>query len=462
MTKSMTSGNPAKLILFFSLPLIVGNIFQQFYSMADTVIVGRTLGVNALAAVGCTGSITFFVFGFVGGFTTGLSIITSQYFGAENMIGVKRSFAASIILSGIVTVVLTLFSVVFAKAMLQMLKTPKEILDEALSYLIIIFWGTGASVMFNLASNMMRALGDSKHPLYFLILACGVNIVLDYVFICYFHMGVAGAGIATVIAQLLSGICCFWYIGKKIPQLRIGKEDMIMAKSELRRHFTIAMPMAFQMSIIAIGALILQFALNGLGAVAVAAYTAAQRIESIATMPMNSFGMTMSTYAAQNYGAGKIQRIKSGVFQCILISVSFSILMSLVNIIAGSGLVSVFVSAKEVEVLELAKTYLVITSICYWILSLLFVYRFTLQGLGRGLIPTIAGIAEMVMRAFAAMALVGPFGFAGAAVANPLAWLGACIPLAVAYYWIINMMSKKFLHKNKKKEQIAQNVEQFE
>ncbi len=444
MTKSMTSGNPAKLILFFSLPLIVGNIFQQFYSMADTVIVGRTLGVNALAAVGCTGSITFLVFGFVGGFTTGLSIVTSQYFGAENEIGVKRSFAASIILSSIMTVILTAFSVIFAKAMLQMLQTPEEILDDALAYLMIIFWGTGASVMFNLASNMMRALGDSKHPLYFLILACGVNIVLDYVFIRYFHMGVAGAGIATVIAQLLSGICCFWYIGKKIPQLQISKDDMIMAKSELRRHFVIAMPMAFQMSIIAIGALILQFALNGLGAVAVAAYTAAQKIASIASMPMNSLGITMSTYAAQNYGAGKIQRIKKGVFQCIMISVGFSILMSFVNIFAGSEMAAIFVSAKEMDVLEMAKTYLVITGLGYWILSLLFIYRFTMQGLGRGLIPTIAGIAEMLMRAFAAVVLVGPFGFAGAAVADPLAWLGACIPLAVAYYWTINSMSKRF------------------
>lgn len=444
MTKSMTSGSPAKLILFFSLPLIVGNIFQQFYSMADTVIVGRTLGVNALAAVGCTGSITFLVFGFVGGFTTGLSIVTSQYFGAENEIGVKRSFAASIILSSIVTVVLTILSVIFAKGMLQMLQTPEEILEDALSYLVIIFWGTGASVMFNLASNMMRALGDSKHPLYFLILACGVNIVLDYVFIRYFHMGVAGAGVATVIAQLLSGVCCFWYIGKKIPQLRISKEDMIMAKSELRRHFAIAMPMAFQMSIIAIGALILQFALNGLGAVAVAAYTAAQKIESIATMPMNSFGMTMSTYAAQNYGAGKIERIKKGVFQCILISVGFSVLMSVVNIVAGSEMTAIFVGQEEMEVLQLAKIYLVITGVCYWILSLLFIYRFTLQGLGRGLVPTIAGIAEMVMRAFAAVALVGSFGFAGAAVANPLAWLGSCIPLAVAYYWTVNSMSKRF------------------
>lgn len=444
MTKSMTSGNPAKLILLFSLPLIVGNIFQQFYSMADTVIVGRTIGVNALAAVGCTGSITFLVFGFVNGFTSGLSIITSQYFGAEDEEGVKRSFAASLILSIAVTLIMTILAVVFAKAMLEALQTPGEIIVDALSYLRIIFIGTGASVMFNLASSMMRALGDSKHPLYFLIFACGVNIVLDYVCILVFHMGVAGAGVATIAAQLLSGIGCFWYISKRMPQLWIKRQHILMAKEEFKRHLKVALPMAFQMSIIAIGALILQFALNGLGAVAVAAYTAAQKIESIATMPLNSFGAAMSTYAAQNYGAGKIGRIKKGVFQCILISVSFSILMGFINVYAGGSLAAIFVGSEEVGVLELAKTYLTITGVCYWVLSLLFIYRLTLQGLGRGLVPTIAGIAEMIMRAFAAIALVGTWGFAGAAVANPLAWLGACVPLAAAYYWTMHQMTKRF------------------
>lgn len=444
MTKNMTSGNPAKLILLFSLPLILGNIFQQFYSMADTVIVGRTIGVNALAAVGCTGSITFLIFGFVSGFTSGLSIITSQYFGAGNEEGVKRSFAASILLSISITVILTIISVIFAKSILELLQTPDEIIDDAYIYLLTIFIGTGASVLFNLTSNMMRALGDSKHPLYFLVFACALNILLDYLFIRAFHMGVAGAGVATVIAQLFSGICCWGYIKRKIPEFRIDKSHFRMAKKEFKKHLIVAMPMAFQMSIIAIGALILQYALNGLGAVAVAAYTAAQKIESIATMPMNSFGVTMGTYTAQNYGAGNIQRIKKGVFQCILISVGFSILMSVINVAAGSNLASFFVGQGENEVLELSRIYLIVTGVCYWVLSLLFIYRFTLQGLGQGLVPTIAGIAEMVMRAFASVALVGPFGFAGAAAANPLAWIGACIPLAIAYYWTMHKMSRRF------------------
>lgn len=441
MTKSMTAGTPAKLILLFSLPLIVGNIFQQFYSMADTVIVGRTIGVNALAAVGCTGSISFFILGFVMGFTSGLSIITAQRFGAQDEEGVKRSFAVSIILSTLLTILMTALSLILVRPMMPLLQTPPEIMEDAISYIRIIFWGIGASVLFNLASNTMRALGDSKTPLYFLIFACCINIVLDLVFILVFHMGVAGAGVATILSQLLSGICCFVFISKKMPMLWLKKEHFRAGWDEIKRHLFTALPMAFQMSIIAIGSLILQFALNSLGATSVAAYTAAQKIDSIATMPLNSLGAAMATYAAQNYGAGKPERIRKGVFQCILISVSFSILMSLMNIFAGSKLTAIFVGNAETQVLSLAETYLTINGAFYSVLALLFIYRFTLQGLGNGLIPTVAGVMELIMRAFGALILVNSFGFAGACAANPLAWIGACIPLAIAYYVTIRKIA---------------------
>lgn len=430
----MTTGNPAKLILLFALPLIVGNIFQQFYSMADTVIVGRTIGVNALASVGCTGSLSFFVLGFVMGFTSGLSIITAQRFGAQDEEGVKRSFAVGIMLSVILTVVMTVIALLAARPMLELLQTPSEIIDDAEAYIRIIFGGIISCVLFNLTSNMMRALGDSRTPLYFLVFACCVNIALDFIFILAFKMGVAGAGVATVLAQLLSGICCFIFIMKKMPILWVEKRHFHINREEIVRHLNTALPMAFQMSIIAIGSLILQFALNGLGAVSVAAFTASQKIDSIATMPMNSFGAAMATYTAQNYGAGKIDRIKKGVFQCILISVSFSILMGMVNIFAGSKLVMIFVGNEGGEVLSLAQIFLTMNGCCYFVLALLFIYRFTLQGLGNAIVPTIAGIMELIMRAFAALILVGPFGFAGACAANPLAWIGACIPLGVAYY----------------------------
>lgn len=443
MTKSMTNGNPAKLIVLFALPLIAGNIFQQFYSMADTIIVGRTIGVNALAAVGCTGSLNFFVLGFVMGFTNGLSIVTAQKFGGEDLEGVKRSFATGMVLCTVLALILTAAAVFLTRPMLEVLQTPEEIIDDAARYMKIIFWGISGSMLFNFTSNMMRALGDSRTPLYFLVLACSVNIVLDFVLILAFRMGVAGAGAATILSQLLSGICCFYYIMKKMPSLRVERRHFRLDKDEVVLHLKNAFPMAFQMSIIAIGALILQYALNGLGAVSVAAYTAAQKIDSIATMPLNSFGAAMATYTAQNYGAQKYGRIRKGVFQCICISVSVSIIMGILNNIAGSNLAAVFVGSGEKEVLEQAKTYLSITGILYWVLALLFIYRFTLQGLGNGVVPTIAGIMELIMRAFGAVILVAAFGFPGACWSNTLAWIGACIPLSIAYYISIHKLTRK-------------------
>lgn len=439
----MTTGNPAKLILIFTLPLIIGNIFQQFYSMADTLIVGRTIGVNALAAVGCTGSLSFFILGFVMGLTSGLSIITAQRFGAQDAAGVRKSFATSIILSLVASLLLTAIAAPLSRNFLELLQTPPEIIDDAVSYIRIIFLGIGASVMFNLLSNAMRALGDSRVPLYFLIIACCINIVMDYAFILLFGLGVAGAGYATVLSQLISGLCCIIYIRKKMPLLCITKDDFRIHPEDIRTHLKVALPMAFQMSIIAIGSLILQFALNGLGAVSVAAYTAAQKIDTIATQPMNSFGATMATYTAQNYGANKLDRIRKGVFQCILISVSFSIVMGLVNIFAGYQLTSLFVGSGEKEVLSLSQTYLQINGALYFVLALLFIYRFTLQGLGKGLIPTIAGIMELIMRAFGALILAAQLGFAGACASNPLAWIGACIPLAIAYYHTIGKINPR-------------------
>ncbi len=448
MTKTLTKGKPLLLILSFSLPLIAGNIFQQLYSMADTLIVGRTIGVHALAAVGCTGGITFLILGFVGGLTSGLSIITAQKFGSGDYDGVRRSFAVSIIISCISTILLTVISVLLTYPLLKLLQTPSEIIHDADVYLRIIFLGIPAIVLFNLLSNMIRALGDSKTPLYFLIFTCMVNIVLDLVFILVFHTGVAGAGIATVLSQLLSGILCILFIQKKMDLLWLRKSDFRWNSQNLRIHLITALPMAFQSSIIAIGSLILQFALNRLGATSVAAYTAAQKIETIATMPTNSFGIAMATYSAQNYGAGKIDRIRKGVTQCIFLSCTYSIAFGILLILIGRKLITLFVSSQETGVIQLSHTYLIITGCTYFILALLFIYRFTLQGLGKVLIPTIAGIMELVMRAFSGLILAEHFGFIGACLSNPLAWIGATIPLGIAYYIAIHQLEKKTVSQN--------------
>ncbi|MHB9294156.1 MATE family efflux transporter [Hollandina sp. SP2] len=355
MTKNLTVGNPAILILSFAGPLFVGNLFQQWYNMADTIIVGRTIGVEALAAVGCTGSINFLILGFVIGFTQGASIITSQRFGAGDTPGIRRSFAASILLGAGLTVVLMLISIPSARPLLRFLKTPEEILEGAYSYIVVIYGGIGAAVLFNLCSTIMRAVGDSRTPLIFLAFACIINIILDFLFILIFRMGVAGAAYATVIAQLLSGLLCIPILITKIPLLRITKEDWRgITRAELLTHIKGALPMGFQMSIIAIGIVTVQFALNQLGILAVAAYTASQKIDQFATMPMASFGAAMTTYAAQNYGARKIDRIRRGLIQCSLMSCAFSLFMGLLYFFAGRHLAALFIG-KEPAALALAQ-----------------------------------------------------------------------------------------------------------
>ena len=439
MTKSMTSGNPAKLIFMFTLPLIAGNIFQQLYIVIDTLIVGRTLGVNALAAVGSTGSLMFFIIGFVIGLTTGFSIITGQRFGAGDREGVRKSAAACAILSIISTIALTLFGVISAKPLLEIMQTPPEIITDAYHFIVVIYTGIGATLLFNMLSNLIRALGDSRTPLFFLVVACILNIILELLFILVFSWGVAGAALATVIAQTVSGLFCIFYIKRYLPILHLTKQDWHLDLEIIWQHLRIGLPMGFQGSIIALGAIILQVALNQLGPDSIAAYAAAQRIDMIANMPMMSFGMAMATYTAQNYGANNIGRIQQGIKQCILMSVSVSILFGLINMFYGSWMVGFFVEDAP-TVISLAQTYLNINGVSYWILSLLFIYRYTLQGLGQSIVPTIAGIMELVMRVFAALVMAHYFGFTGVCSANPLAWLGSAIPLMIAYYFTMKKL----------------------
>lgn len=433
MVKSMTQGNPAKLILLFAIPLIFGNLFQQIYNMADTFIVGQTIGMNALAAVGSTGSLIFFIIGFAFGFTSGLAILLSQRFGSNDYEGVRVSFAAGILLSAFVVIVLTVVSVIFARPALELMQTPEEIIDDSYKYLIVMLWGLAGIMGFNLLSNAIRALGDSRTPLFFLAIVCILNIFLDYVLIVHVNMGVAGASTATVISQFVSMILCIIYIKRRLPILHLKKEHFLAAPREFKAHIKVAIPMGFQASIIAIGAIVLQIALNRLGTTAVAAYSAASKIDSLGVMPLNSFGATMATYTAQNYGAKQYDRIKSGVRQCIMMSVGVSIAIAIINITLGRYLVGIFVGLDAVEVIGLGRTYLIVNGVMYWVLALLFIYRFALQGLGHSFVPTVAGVMELLMRAFAGIFLASSIGFIGAAMANPLAWVGAAIPLTIAY-----------------------------
>ena len=443
MAKDMTSGKPIKLIWNFTIPLLIGNLFQQLYNMADTFIVGRTIGVHALASVGSTGSIIFLILGFANGLTAGLAIPLAQRYGAKNYSGVKRSFYVSILISTVVAILLTILSMVFCRQILEIMQTPVEIIDGAYDYLMVIFAGIFSSMAFNLLSNIFRSIGDAKTPLYFLVIACIMNIILDVVFIAGIGMGVEGAGYATVLSQIFSALACILYIWKKIPILRLNSKDFIAESLDVKEHIRISFPMAFQSSIIAIGAIIIQITLNQLGATAVAAYTAAQKIDQVAILPMMSFGVTMATFVAQNYGAKKYNRIWRGVRDCIKLSLTFAISVGIILNLFSPIFIRVFVGVGHEEVVELGAIYFITNGTMYSLLSLLFIYRYTLQGVGKTFTPTVAGIMELCMRAFAAVVLSNLYGYTGATMANPLAWLGSLIPLMIAYYLFKNKFLKE-------------------
>ena len=408
--------------------------------MADTMIVGRTIGVEALAAVGATGSISFLIIGFSQGLTSGFAVITAQRFGAGDMDGVRKSVTSGILLGAGITVILTAVSVPLARPVLELMQTPEDILDDAHAYIAVIFAGIGASVMFNLLSNIIRALGDSRTPLLFLAAACVLNIGLDFVLILWCSMGVAGAAVATVFSQLVSGGLCLLYMFRRFPVLRLQRRDWIPERRMLLNESRVGLPMGFQMSIIAIGAMILQIALNRLGSTAIAGFIAAQKIDQLANQPMMSFGITMATYAAQNYGAGNMRRIRAGVRRCILMSVGFSIVCGGALILAAKPMAGLFVGADQPEVLDYVQTYLLLNASLYFLLALLFIFRYTLQGLGKSLFPTIAGVAELLMRTLAALVLANIWGYAGVCLSNPIAWFGALIPLTTAYVLTIRRL----------------------
>jgi putative MATE family efflux protein len=432
--RTLTKGNPLKLMILFTIPLLIGNVFQQLYSFMDALIVGRTIGKDALAAVGATGSINFLIIGFAQGTTAGLSVLTAQAFGARDERGVRKSFGSSIWISIAITAILTAVSVSMTRPLLELMQTPPEIIDQSVAFVRVIFIGVFASMAFNLLSNMMRALGDSRTPLIFLIIATVVNIALELLFILGFHWGVAGAGWATVIAQTFSAILCWLFIKKRIPLLVIRKQDLAFDWQSILEHLKVGLPMGFSMSIIAIGSVILQVMLNTLGTDAVAAYTAAGRIDQLATLPASSFGLAMATFAAQNLGAREYGRIRRGVHQTLALNVGVSAVLGALIIMFGRPLVNLFLGPNQPAVTALAQTYFHYNASMYWLLAILFTMRNLLQGLGKTMVPTVAGLFELLMRAFAGIVLVTHLGFAGASMANPLAWIGSVFVLVSVYF----------------------------
>ncbi len=433
--KDLTVGNPTKQIALFAVPLLIGNVFQQLYNMADMVIVGRTIGTEALAAIGATGSAAFLVIGMSFGLTSGFSVITAQRFGAGDEDGVRQSVATSVVLALALSVVITLVSTMTAYPLFRLLQTPEDIIDDSYRYVIIIYAGTAATMFFNLFSGILRALGDSVTPLLFLVVACIVNIILDYILIVNFGMGVAGAAWATIAAQALSVILCLVYSLKRFPILRLRRKDWRIAWSFARRQLTTGLSMGMQMAVLAVSMMFLQVAINSFGTDTVKAFSAAMKIDQLAIQPMFSLGVAIATFTAQNYGAKKMERIREGAGRGVLICVCMSVFGCLVMIFSGAWFLGLFgIGANEPEVLRVARQYLNTVSMLYFLLGFLFVFRNVLQGMGKNTMPITASCAEILVRLIVASAFAEWWGTAGICLVNPLCWSVSVLILATGYF----------------------------
>ena len=433
----MTTGRPGKMIFNFTMPIFIGNIFQQFYNMADTVIVGKFVGNAALAAVGACGTLAFLIIGFLQGVTAGFTVVTAQHYGAGNMKAMKKSVASGAVLTLIVSVILTVLSMVSMSKVLHLMNTPSDMYGEAYGYIMVLCGGIIAQALYNYLASVLRALGDSKRPLYFLVIAALLNIVLDLVFIIIFRLGAAGAAYATVIAQGISGILCLFYIGKMVPALHLHKEDWEMNGSLIGWQLKIGLPMAFQYSITAIGTIVVQSCLNILGSTAAAGFAAASKIEQVFSQAYVALGTTMATYCAQNMGAGKYTRIRKGFKNATLMGFAYAIVTGVIIFFGGKYMTVFFVSENLDQIMGYVDIYLRCVSVSFLPLVIVNLYRNGIQGMGYGLLPMTAGIAELIGRSGAAL-IASHFGsYMGICLASPAAWVLAGTLLIVMYFKIV-------------------------
>jgi putative MATE family efflux protein len=414
-TKDMTNGAPMHLILGFAVPLLMGMLFQQFYSLVDTVIVGRVLGVEALAAVGATGSINFLIVGFCQGICNGFALPVAQRFGAQDYPALRKYVGNSAILAILFGAVITVLTVVFCRGILQVMQTPDDIIDLSYSYIVVIFAGIPAIILYNLLSAYLRSLGDSVTPVIFLIIAAVLNIGLDLLFIISFHWGIFGAAFATVLSQGVSGILCLILIIKKFDILHLSGEDWRLDGTYVKNLLVMGLPMGLQYSITAIGSVILQTSVNSLGSTAVASMTAGSKISMFTACPFDALGSTMATYGGQNVGAGKLERLGKGLRSAFAIAAVYSVCILLVLILFGQNLICLFVEPEKTLVIAQARQFLITNASSYLLLALVNIVRFLIQGMGFSGFAVFSGVFEMAARTLVALAFVPVFGFTAAA-----------------------------------------------
>lgn len=436
MQKDMTQGSPMRLILGFSIPLLFGLLFQQFYSMVDTIIVGHYLGVDALAAVGATGSVNFLIIGFCMGVCNGFAIPVAQEFGAGNEKNLRKYVTNGVRLAVAFAIVMTIAVVLLCRPILRLMQTPENIIDGSYSYIVIIFLGIPVTYLYNMTSAIIRSLGDSKTPVIFLTMAAILNIGLDLLCIIVFHWGVAGAAIATVASQAVAGICCFLFMRRKFAILQMNRDDWMKDRNFMGKLCGMGLPMGLQYSITAIGSVILQSAVNSIGSDAVATVTAGGKLSMFLMCPFDAMGSTMATYGGQNVGAGQFERIGKGLKSCVLLGAVYSAIALGVVVLFGRSLLLLFLDRGETAILENAQWYVTMNVCFYFALALVNIVRFLIQGMGYSRLAVFAGMFEMIARGLAGFVLVPHFGFTAVGFANPLAWIFADIFLIPAYIFV--------------------------
>lgn len=437
-TTDLTVGKPLFQILRFALPLVLGTLFQQLYSFVDTVIVGRCLGTDALGAVGTTYSLNFLILGFVQGACVGFGIPVAETFGAKDRDGLKKYLFNGTMLCVALSIVFTIVTTLMAGPLLQLIHTPEELYADAVLYIRIIFLGIPATVLYNYASSVLRAMGDSQHPFYFLLVSSFLNIALDYLFIVPFGMGVDGAAIATVLSQLLSGgLCAFWFFTRtaKQEELSFRGAGALLSARHCKRLAYIGFPMGFEYSVSAIGAVIMQDAINLLGSTAVAAQTAGEKIRQMFTLPMESVGMAMATYVGQNHGAHRTDRIRQGIKDGCMVQLLYCVAAWVVIFFIKPYAVGLVLGDADPAVTAGAIEYLSVMSLLFCFHGLLMIFRNTLQGLGYSVQAIISGVGELIGRSLGGLLAVTKLGYLGICLSNPFAW-------ALAMFYCVFMVHR--------------------
>lgn len=434
LTLDMTQGNTIKIILLFAIPIFLGNIFQHCYNMVDTIIVGHHLGDDAIASIGATSAISSLVVGFANGMGGGFSMIVSRYFGAREKALMKNAVAATMVLCILVSLFLTTVSLIFIKPFLEVLDTPADIIDMSYSYISIILAGIIVTMLYNTGAGLLRAIGNSKTPLLILILTCLLNIGLDIVLVIYFNMGVRGAAIATLVSQAISAVAVFVYIYRKCPELQVSKQDFKVAGWIYGDLLSTGISMGLMFSIVAIGTVALQKAINGLGKSYITAHTAARKISEVYMLTIGTFCNAAATFTSQNFGAKNYRRVKDGIIKSILLSWIWSTVCIIVTFLAAPILIELITGTSQQDVIDIASKYLKINLPFYYVLSILLVLRSCMQSIGMRIFPLCASGIELAGKFIVAYMLVPKMHYMGVCISEPVTWILCSALLIIALF----------------------------